>query len=43
LTWSLELQRPGLVRLARVARPVMVAGHDLVVAMGIRQFRRAAL
>jgi hypothetical protein len=43
LTWSLELQRPMLVRLERIARPLMVWGHDLVVAMGIRQFRRKAL
>jgi uncharacterized protein YndB with AHSA1/START domain len=43
LTWTLELKRPALVRLDRVARPAMVWGHDTVVGMGVRQFRRRAL
>lgn len=43
LVWSLELQRPLLVRLERIARPAMVWGHDAIVSMGIRQFRRKAL
>jgi uncharacterized protein YndB with AHSA1/START domain len=43
LTWELELTRRSLRRLERVARPVMVWGHDAVVAMGLRRFRRRAL
>lgn len=43
LIWSLDLRRPFLTRLERVARPAMVLGHDIVVSMGIRQFRRKAL
>lgn len=43
LVWSLQLRRPALARLERVARPAMVWGHDIVVSMGIRQFRRRAL
>ena len=43
LAWTLELRRPALVRLERVARPAMVWGHDTVVALGVRQFRRRAL
>ena len=43
LAWELELQRPMLVALERVARPAMVWGHDTVVGLGIRQFRRRAL
>jgi uncharacterized protein YndB with AHSA1/START domain len=43
LVWSLELRRPTLVGLERVARPAMVWGHDTVVALGVRQFRRTAL
>ena len=43
LTWSLELQRPSLRRLERLARPAMVWGHDAVVAVGLRRFRRLAL
>jgi hypothetical protein len=43
LSWQLELTRPPLRRLARVARPLMVAGHHLVVAVGVRRFRRRAL
>ena len=43
LVWSLTIRRPLLVGLERVARPAMVGGHDLVVALGVRQFRRKAL
>lgn len=43
LVWSLDLQRPLLTRLERVARPAMVWGHDAIVSMGIRQFTRKAL
>ena len=43
LVWTLSLTRPALRRVERVARPAMVAGHDLVVALGVRQFRRKAL
>jgi hypothetical protein len=43
LTWDLELSRPSLRRLERVARPAMVWGHDVVVAVGVRRFRRRAL
>ena len=43
LVWELVLQRPSLVRAERLARPVMTWGHDIVVAMGVRQFRRRAL
>ena len=43
LVWTLRLQRPALVRLERIARPAMVWGHDTVVALGVRQFRRRAL
>ena len=43
LVWSLAIRRPVLARVERVARPAMVYGHDLVVAVGVRQFRRRAL
>jgi len=43
LVWSLAIRRPLLARVERVARPAMVYGHDLVVALGVRQFRRRAL
>lgn len=43
LVWSLRLQRPTLVALGRVARPAMVWGHDRIVGVGVRQFRRRAL
>lgn len=43
LAWTLRLRRPALVRLERLARPAMVWGHDTVVAIGVRQFRRRAL
>jgi hypothetical protein len=43
ITWSLELVRPVLKRVEPVARRPMTWGHDLVVAIGVRQFRRAAL
>ena len=43
LVWSLDIRRPHLARIERIARPAMVAGHDVVVALGVRQFRRRAL
>lgn len=43
LTWDLELVRPSLRRVERVARPAMVWGHDAVVAVGVRRFRHRAL
>jgi hypothetical protein len=41
LVWSLVVQRPALTLLERVARPVMVWGHDAVVARGLDRFRAA--
>ena len=41
LTWELELRRPSLARVEPLVRPVMILGHNLVVARGVRQFRRA--
>jgi hypothetical protein len=43
LRWDLELIRPSLARVEPVARRPMIWGHDLVVAMGVRQFRRKVL
>jgi hypothetical protein len=43
ITWSLELVRPALRRIEPIARRPMTWGHDLVVAIGVRQFRRTAL
>jgi hypothetical protein len=43
ITWSLELVRPTLRRVEPLARRPMIWGHDLVVAIGVRQFRRTAL
>ena len=43
LCWDLELVRASLVRVQPVARRPMIWGHDVVVAMGVRQFRRKAL
>lgn len=43
LAWEVELTRPSLRRLERVARPAMVWGHDTVVAVGLRRFRQRAL
>ena len=43
LSWSLELGNPVLSRLARFGRPVMSWAHDVVVAIGVDQFRRHAL
>lgn len=43
LRWDLELVRPSLVRVEPVARRPMIWGHDVVVAMGIRQFKRRVL
>jgi uncharacterized protein YndB with AHSA1/START domain len=41
LVWSLHLRRPALVAGERLARPVMVWGHDTIVSSGVRRFRRA--
>jgi uncharacterized protein YndB with AHSA1/START domain len=41
LTWSLVVQRPALNVLERIARPVMVWGHDAVVARGLQRFSDA--
>jgi uncharacterized protein YndB with AHSA1/START domain len=43
LVWDLDLRRPMLVSLERVARPAMAWGHDRVVDLGVRGFRRRAL
>jgi hypothetical protein len=43
LSWTLELGNPVLARLARFGRPVMAWAHDVVVALGVEQFRRRAL
>jgi len=43
LRWDLELVRPSLARVEPVARRPMIWGHDLVVALGVRQFRRKVL
>jgi uncharacterized membrane protein len=39
LVWSLRVQRPVLAAAERIARPVMVWGHDAVVARGLDRFR----
>ena len=43
LAWEVELGSLRLRRIARVARPVMQWGHDLVIDRGVQQFRRRAL
>jgi hypothetical protein len=43
LRWSLDVGNPVLARLARFGRPVMAWAHDVVVALGVEQFRRRAL
>lgn len=43
LSWEVELRRPTLRAVARVARPAMEWGHDWVVNQGVDQFRRRAL
>jgi hypothetical protein len=43
LTWDLVPGTPFLRGLSRVARPVMVWGHDRVIDLGVRQFRQRAL
>jgi len=43
LSWEVQLASRRLQRVARIGRPVMQWGHDLVVDMGVRQFRRRAL
>ena len=41
LCWTLEVRRAALVVLERVARPVMVWGHDAVVGRGLERFTTA--
>jgi hypothetical protein len=41
LVWTLAVQRPALSLLERVARPVMVWGHDAVVSRGLDRFSAA--
>ena len=41
LVWSLHVRRPALTFLERVARPVMVWGHDAVVSRGLDRFSAA--
>ena len=41
LAWEVDVVAPPLRAASRVARPVMEWGHDWVVEMGLRQFRRA--
>ena len=43
LTWQLVPGTPFLRGLSRIARPVMVWGHDRVLELGVRQFRQRAL
>jgi uncharacterized protein YndB with AHSA1/START domain len=43
LSWHLYVRRPLLQMLARTARPVLVWGHEWVVANGVAQFRERAL
>lgn len=40
LVWELTVDRPVLQLAARVARPVLLWGHDWVVNNGVEQFRR---
>ena len=43
LIWDLVLERRSLARVERIMRPLMVWGHDVIVGLGVRQFRRRAL
>ena len=43
LSWHLYVRRPLLEMLARTARPVLVWGHEWVVANGVSQFGERAL
>lgn len=43
LAWEVRVVDPALRATARIARPFMEWGHDLVVNRGVRQFRRHAL
>jgi len=43
LSWELAVASTLLTGLARVARPLLVWGHDRVVGVGLRQFTAAAL
>ncbi len=43
LVWDLQLRPPVLRAASRLARPLMVWGHDWVVDNGVRQFVTVAL
>lgn len=43
LSWALELRAPLLSRLVPVTRPAMAWAHDVIVTLGLDQFRRRAL
>ncbi len=43
LAWEVRVVDPALRATARVARPLMEWGHDVVVSRGVRQFHRHAL
>jgi uncharacterized protein YndB with AHSA1/START domain len=43
LVWELQPASTLLRTISRVARPVMVWGHDRVLELGVRQFRDRAL
>jgi hypothetical protein len=43
LVWEVAVARPALRAAARVARPVLLWGHDWVVNRGVEQFRRDAI
>jgi hypothetical protein len=43
MTWALEPCTPLLRNMARFGRPLMEWGHDRVLEIGVRQFRRRAL
>ena len=43
LVWAMEPATPLLRNMARYARPLMEWGHDRVLELGVRQFRRRAL
>lgn len=39
VTWRVEMRRPAMRAAARVARPLLVWGHDQVVAVTVARFR----
>ncbi len=40
VAWEMEMRRPAMRTVAFVARPVLVRGHDQVVARTVRRFRQ---